>query len=110
MTEFRGVSTARGVGGQVLGAAVGLDLHDPATDAPLRRVMDEPAAEQIDRETGGGAVEPGRLDGRMRLRPSPGHQRRAAISSGTKGRMTKPTIGMTLSRKKPTISESFSPS
>ena len=63
--------TPRGVGRQVLGTAVGLDLHDPATHAPLRRFTDEPAAEQIDRKTGGRAVEPGRLEGECGVRPSP---------------------------------------
>ena len=95
--------------GEVLRAAVGLDLHDPPADASLGRNVGEPAAEQLERETSRRPVEPGRLGSGHTIGRRSGHQtRRSAISSGTKGRITKPATGMMVSRKKPMMSELFS--
>ncbi len=99
-------AAARGVRGQVLRSGVGLDLHDPAADPPVRRVMHQTRSEQLGRQLHRGPVEPGAGDDRRRDHGT----RRSAISSGTKGRARKPAVGISVSRKKAMSSESLSAS
>ena len=104
-------STPRRVRGEVLRAAIGLDLDDPAAHASLGRLVDEPGSEELRGKFRGRSIEPrairaGRRIGRRRDHGS----RRLAISSGTNGRARKPAVGMTVCRKKSTMSELFNAS
>lgn len=92
----------------ILGPTVCLYLHDPAADGTIGRIVDEPRPDQLGSQFDGRSIEPGPIQacrpiGRRRDHGS----RRRAISSGTKGRARKPAVGMTVWRKKSTMSELF---
>ena len=80
--------------------------------APSGESWTSRAPSEVARDLARGTVEPGSVEdrgGRRRRGAGPGHRTvmKRAISPGTKGRTTAPTVGMIVVRKKSTITESF---
>ena len=96
-----GRSATRGVRGQVFRAEVGLGFDQADRHPTVRRVMDEDGAQQGARNLERRAIEPATIGRRGQ------EVRNGAMSSGTNGLRTKPTIGSSHSRNQLRMNDSF---